>query len=202
MLAQTTVPKIAVIVRKAYGGGHIAMGGRPVNPDLLVAWPSAEMGFMAPDVGIRTVFRRRLEALEAEQGVEARNALAAELEAEWAAESQPWEAAAQHHPRRRHRPARDARDDRRGNRLRVGHTPARQRPEEGLMATVDAHITGTVWTVDVAVGDVIEEGDVVAVLESMKMEMPVESEVDGTVAEVLCATGDAVTEGQALVRLA
>jgi acetyl-CoA carboxylase biotin carboxyl carrier protein len=69
------------------------------------------------------------------------------------------------------------------------------------MATVDAHITGTVWTVDVAVGDVIEEGDVVAVLESMKMEMPVESEVDGTVAEVLCGTGDAVTEGQALVRL-
>jgi acetyl-CoA carboxylase biotin carboxyl carrier protein len=69
------------------------------------------------------------------------------------------------------------------------------------MATVDAHITGTVWTVDVTVGDVIEEGDVVAVLESMKMEMPVESEVDGTVAEVLCATGDAVTEGQALVRL-
>jgi acetyl-CoA carboxylase biotin carboxyl carrier protein len=69
------------------------------------------------------------------------------------------------------------------------------------MATVDAHITGTVWTVDVVVGDVIEEGDVVAVLESMKMEMPVESEVDGTVVEVLCATGDAVTEGQALVRL-
>jgi acetyl-CoA carboxylase biotin carboxyl carrier protein len=69
------------------------------------------------------------------------------------------------------------------------------------MATVDAHITGTVGTVDVAVGDVIEEGDVVAVLESMKMEMPVESEVDGMVAEVLCATGDAVTEGQALVRV-
>jgi methylmalonyl-CoA decarboxylase subunit alpha len=94
MLAQTTVPKIAVIVRKAYGGGHIAMGGRPVNPDLLVAWPSAEMGFMAPDVGVRTVFRRRLEAVEIEHGIEARNALAAELEAEWAAESQPWEAAA------------------------------------------------------------------------------------------------------------
>jgi acetyl-CoA carboxylase biotin carboxyl carrier protein len=67
---------------------------------------------------------------------------------------------------------------------------------------VDAHITGTVWTVEVAVGDVISEGDVVAVLESMKMEMAVEAEVDGTVAEVLCATGDAVTEGQALVRLA
>jgi acetyl-CoA carboxylase biotin carboxyl carrier protein len=69
------------------------------------------------------------------------------------------------------------------------------------MATVDAHITGTVWTVEVAVGDTIAEGDVVAVLESMKMEMPVESERDGIVAEVLCVTGDAVTEGQALVRL-
>jgi acetyl-CoA carboxylase biotin carboxyl carrier protein len=68
--------------------------------------------------------------------------------------------------------------------------------------TVDAHITGTVWTVDVAVGDAIAEGDVVAVLESMKMEMPVEAEVAGVVAELLCATGDAVEEGQPLVRLA
>ena len=70
------------------------------------------------------------------------------------------------------------------------------------MATVDAHITGTVWTIDVKVGDAIAEGDVVAILESMKMEMPVEAEVEGTVAEILCATGQAVDEGQPLVRLA
>ncbi len=93
-LARVHVPKIAVIVRKAYGGGHIALGGRPVKPDLLVAWPSAEMGFMAPDTGVRTVYRRRLDRLAEEEGPEARDALAAELEAEWAAESQPWEAAA------------------------------------------------------------------------------------------------------------
>ncbi|MHB1860097.1 MAG: acyl-CoA carboxylase subunit beta [Solirubrobacteraceae bacterium] len=93
-LAQASVPKIAVIVRKAYGGGHIALGGRPVKPDLLVAWPSAEMGFMAPETGVRTVYRRRLEALAQESGLAARDALAAELEAEWAAESEPWEAAA------------------------------------------------------------------------------------------------------------
>jgi propionyl-CoA carboxylase beta chain len=93
-LALATVPKIAVVVRKAYGGGHIALGGRPVHPDLLVAWPSAEMGFMAPDTGVRTVYRRRLDALEEAEGKEARDALAAQLEAEWAAESQPWEAAA------------------------------------------------------------------------------------------------------------
>jgi acetyl-CoA carboxylase carboxyltransferase component len=93
-LARATVPKVAVVVRKAYGGGHIAMGGRPVNPSLLVAWPNAELGFMAPDTGVRTVYRRKLAEIEAEHGVEARDARAAELEAEWAAESQPWEAAA------------------------------------------------------------------------------------------------------------
>jgi acetyl-CoA carboxylase biotin carboxyl carrier protein len=69
------------------------------------------------------------------------------------------------------------------------------------VATVDAHITGTVWTVEVEVGDTVAEGDVVAILESMKMEMPVEAEETGTVAELLCAPGDSVSEGQALVRL-
>ena len=93
-LARASVPKVAVVVRKAYGGGHIAMGGRPVNPSLLVAWPNAELGFMAPDTGVRTVYRRLLAELEEQQGIEAREARAAELEAEWAAESQPWEAAA------------------------------------------------------------------------------------------------------------
>jgi acetyl-CoA carboxylase biotin carboxyl carrier protein len=70
------------------------------------------------------------------------------------------------------------------------------------MSTVDAHITGTVWTIEVQVGDEIDEGDVVAVLESMKMEMPVEAEAGGIVAEVLCSSGQAVEEGQPLVRLA
>lgn len=93
-LAQATVPKITVIVRKAYGGGHIALGGRPVNPDLMVAWPTAEMGFMAPETGVRTVYRRRLDAVAEEQGEAVRNEMAAKLEAEWAAESEPWEAAA------------------------------------------------------------------------------------------------------------
>ncbi|HTX13110.1 MAG TPA: carboxyl transferase domain-containing protein [Solirubrobacteraceae bacterium] len=92
-LARATVPKIATIVRKAYGGGHIALGGRPVRPDLLLAWPTAEMGFMAPETGVRTVYRRRLDALLEEEGQDAHDALVRELEAEWAAESEPWEAA-------------------------------------------------------------------------------------------------------------
>ena len=69
------------------------------------------------------------------------------------------------------------------------------------MPTVDAHITGTVWKIDVEVGDEVEEGDVVAILESMKMEMPVEAEVTGTVAEILCEEGQSVNEGDPLARL-
>ena len=69
------------------------------------------------------------------------------------------------------------------------------------MARIEAHITGTVWKVEVAVGDRVEEGDTVVILESMKMEMPVEAEDDGTVAQVLVEEGQAVAEGDALVVL-
>ena len=66
------------------------------------------------------------------------------------------------------------------------------------MTEIEAHITGTVWKIECAVGDAIEEGDTVAILESMKMEMPVEAEESGTVAEILCDEGQAVSEGDAL----
>ena len=69
------------------------------------------------------------------------------------------------------------------------------------MANVEAHITGTVWKIEVAVGDSIDEGDTVVILESMKMEMPVEAEDAGTVKEILCQEGQAVSEGDALVVL-
>ena len=47
------------------------------------------------------------------------------------------------------------------------------------MANVEAHITGTVWKIEGEVGDTVEEGDTVVILESMKMEMPVEAEDEG-----------------------
>lgn len=93
-ISTASVPKIGVVLRKAYGGGHFAMGGRPTHPDFLFAWPSAEMGFMAPDTGVRTVYRRKIDAVRAEQGDEAATALADELRREWETESEPWEAAA------------------------------------------------------------------------------------------------------------
>ena len=69
------------------------------------------------------------------------------------------------------------------------------------MANVEAHITGTVWKIEVQVGDTVEEGDTVVILESMKMEMPIEAEDEGTVAEIRCAEGQAVSEGDTLVVL-
>ena len=69
------------------------------------------------------------------------------------------------------------------------------------MPDVEAHITGTVWKIEVAVGDQVDEGDTVVILESMKMEMPVEAEDAWTVAEILCEEGQAVNEGDALVVL-
>ena len=59
-----------------------------------------------------------------------------------------------------------------------------------------------VWKLEVAVGEHVRQGDTVAILESMKMEMPVEAELDGVVAELLCNEGDAVDEGEPLLRLA
>jgi acetyl-CoA carboxylase biotin carboxyl carrier protein len=69
------------------------------------------------------------------------------------------------------------------------------------MERVEAPVTGSVWKVECAVGDVVEEGDVLVVLESMKMEIPVEADSDGRISELLCAEGDAVADGQTLVVL-
>lgn len=69
------------------------------------------------------------------------------------------------------------------------------------MPDVEAHITGTVWRVEVAIGDSVDEGDTIVILESMKMEMPVEAEDPGVVKEIRCEEGQAVSEGDTLVVL-
>jgi acetyl-CoA carboxylase biotin carboxyl carrier protein len=66
---------------------------------------------------------------------------------------------------------------------------------------IEAHITGSVWKIEVAVGDTIADGDTVVILESMKMEIPVEAEDDGTVKEIRCEEGQSVSEGDVLVVL-
>ncbi|HEX4353443.1 MAG TPA: acetyl-CoA carboxylase biotin carboxyl carrier protein subunit [Polyangiales bacterium] len=63
---------------------------------------------------------------------------------------------------------------------------------------ITAHITGTVWKIEKQVGDPVAEGESVVILESMKMEMPVESPQAGRVSEVRCSEGQTVEEGAVL----
>jgi acetyl-CoA carboxylase biotin carboxyl carrier protein len=69
------------------------------------------------------------------------------------------------------------------------------------MPDVAAHITGTVCKIECQVGQEVAEGDTLVILESMKMEMPVEAEDDGTVKEIVCEEGQSVSEGDTLVVL-
>jgi len=64
---------------------------------------------------------------------------------------------------------------------------------------IEAHITGTVWKIEVEVGEEVEEEDTLVILESMKMEMPIEAPFDGKVTAIKIAEGDAVEEGQIVV---
>jgi acetyl-CoA carboxylase biotin carboxyl carrier protein len=70
-----------------------------------------------------------------------------------------------------------------------------------MARTIKAHITGTVWKIEVKAGDTVAEGTVVAILESMKMEMPVEAEDEGTIAEILVKEGQAIREGDVIATL-
>jgi acetyl-CoA carboxylase biotin carboxyl carrier protein len=69
------------------------------------------------------------------------------------------------------------------------------------LPNVEAHITGTVWKVECEVGQAVAEGDTLVILESMKMEMPVEAEDPGVVKEIACEEGQSVSEGDTLVVL-
>ena len=69
------------------------------------------------------------------------------------------------------------------------------------MAEVAAHITGTVWKIECKVGQAVKSGDTLVILESMKMEMPVEAPEGGTVKEIRCKEAQAVNEGDVLVVL-
>ncbi|MFN3201836.1 MAG: biotin/lipoyl-binding carrier protein [Bradymonadia bacterium] len=66
---------------------------------------------------------------------------------------------------------------------------------------IKAHITGTVWKIEAQVGDEVEEDDVIIILESMKMEMPIEAPADGTLTAIKVKEGEAVTEGQVVATM-
>ena len=63
---------------------------------------------------------------------------------------------------------------------------------------VKSEIIGTVWKVEKAVGDLVKVGDVIMILESMKMEIEIEATVNGTLSEILVAPDDSIEEDQVL----
>src|SRR3989442_2092829 len=63
-VANATVPKITVVLRKAYGAGYYVMNGRAYEPDLIVAWPSAEISVMGAEGAVEIVMRKQVEAAE------------------------------------------------------------------------------------------------------------------------------------------
>jgi len=67
--------------------------------------------------------------------------------------------------------------------------------------SVTAPITGIVWKIRVAVSDQVAREQVVVVIESMKLEIPVESEHEGVVERIVVEEGDAVNEGDVLLEL-
>jgi acetyl-CoA carboxylase carboxyltransferase component len=85
-----TVPKISVIVRKSIGAAYSNMCGPDMGADFVFAWPTAEISFTGPDVGVNVVYKRQIE--KAKNQDEERKRL---LE-QWGFESAPWRAAAKH----------------------------------------------------------------------------------------------------------
>ncbi len=78
-VASATVPKMTVVVRKGYGAGYYVMNGRAYEPDLLVAWPGAEIGLMGPEGMVSIAAQKLLKSQETPEA-------AAQLKAELAAQ--------------------------------------------------------------------------------------------------------------------
>src|SRR3989442_3787057 len=61
-VSEATVPKLTVVLRKAYGAGYFVMCGRAYEPDLIVAWPTAEISVMGPEGGTNIIFRKEISS--------------------------------------------------------------------------------------------------------------------------------------------
>jgi acetyl-CoA carboxylase biotin carboxyl carrier protein len=69
------------------------------------------------------------------------------------------------------------------------------------MHKVRSEITGSVWKVEVALGQSVSEGDTLVIVESMKMEIPISAPASGVVTEILIAEGEPVADDQVVVHL-
>ena len=121
-VSRATVPKVTVVVRKAYGAGYYVMCGKAYEPDLIVAWPGAEISVMGAEGAVEIIGRSAIEASEDPEAT--REAM---LNAVRAAD-RPLHRRRQRRDRRHHRPARDPPDDRQS--AADGPQQARREAEE------------------------------------------------------------------------
>ena len=63
-VCESTVPRIDVLVRKAYGGGYLAMSGSPTHPDAVIALPTAKPALMGPAAAVNAIHFNRAVAIE------------------------------------------------------------------------------------------------------------------------------------------
>ncbi len=70
-----------------------------------------------------------------------------------------------------------------------------------MAVEIEAQITGSVWKIEKAIGDQVEEEDVLLIIESMKMEIPVEAPCAGRIQEIRVEEGQAIEEGEVLLVL-
>jgi acetyl-CoA carboxylase carboxyltransferase component len=61
---EATIPKVTIVLRKAYGGAYIVMSSKHLRGDINLAWPSAEIAVMGPDGAVKVVFRKEMEKAE------------------------------------------------------------------------------------------------------------------------------------------
>ena len=76
-VAEATVPKLTVVMRKGFGAGYYVMNGRAYEPDLIVGWPTAEISVMGPEGAVNIIFRKQIEAMPEEEQAKARNDMVA-----------------------------------------------------------------------------------------------------------------------------
>ncbi|MBW3594380.1 MAG: acyl-CoA carboxylase subunit beta [Actinobacteria bacterium] len=76
-VAEATVPKVTIVLRKGYGAGYYVMNGRAYEPDYIAAWPTAEISVMGPEGAVNIIFRKQIEAMPEEERNEARNNMVA-----------------------------------------------------------------------------------------------------------------------------
>jgi acetyl-CoA carboxylase carboxyltransferase component len=63
-VSEATVPKVTIVLRKAYGAGYYVMCGRGYEPDALFAWPSAEISVMGPEGAVEILFPKQIAAAD------------------------------------------------------------------------------------------------------------------------------------------